>query len=206
MSKRSQHGLRSALAQEAARMMAEHGIRDFGLAKRKAAERLGVPLKGNLHGSLPRNVEIQEALDSYQRLFMAEDQEASIAAMRRVAVEAMRMLSVFRPRLVGPVLDGTSHPSGAVNIHLFADTAEEVVMELMRLRVPYEESERRLKLADGRQAGLPLFRFFAGEQQVDLTVFEPRHDSRPPLSPVNGRPMRRAGLDEVEAMIGAPGV
>ena len=34
--------LRRALAQEAARIMAEHGIRDFLIAKRKAAERMGV--------------------------------------------------------------------------------------------------------------------------------------------------------------------
>ncbi|MBV8307804.1 MAG: hypothetical protein JO274_10025, partial [Gammaproteobacteria bacterium] len=34
--------LRRALAQEAARIMAEHGIRDFLVAKRKAAERFGV--------------------------------------------------------------------------------------------------------------------------------------------------------------------
>jgi len=33
--------LRRALAQEAARIMSEQGIDDFGLAKRKAAERLG---------------------------------------------------------------------------------------------------------------------------------------------------------------------
>ena len=34
--------LRRALAQEAARVMAEHGVRDFLFAKRKAAERFGV--------------------------------------------------------------------------------------------------------------------------------------------------------------------
>ena len=34
--------LRRALAQEAARIMAQHGIHDFLTAKRKAAERLGV--------------------------------------------------------------------------------------------------------------------------------------------------------------------
>ena len=34
--------LRRALAQEAARIMAEHGIADFLQAKRKAADRLGV--------------------------------------------------------------------------------------------------------------------------------------------------------------------
>jgi hypothetical protein len=43
--------LRRALAQEAARIMAEHGIRDFLTAKRKAADRFGVT-DGNV---LPRN-------------------------------------------------------------------------------------------------------------------------------------------------------
>ena len=41
LSVRGEH-LRRALAQEAARVMAEHGIRDFLVAKRKAAERFGV--------------------------------------------------------------------------------------------------------------------------------------------------------------------
>ena len=50
--------LRRALAQEAARIMAEHGIGDFLQAKRKAADRLGV----NDVAVLPKNVEIEAAL------------------------------------------------------------------------------------------------------------------------------------------------
>ena len=50
--------LRRALAQEAARIMAEHGIEDFLQAKRKAADRLGV----NDVAVLPKNVEIEAAL------------------------------------------------------------------------------------------------------------------------------------------------
>ena len=43
MSKRPHSdNLRRAVAQEAARVMAEHGIHDFLAAKRKAAERLGI--------------------------------------------------------------------------------------------------------------------------------------------------------------------
>ena len=63
---RSDH-LRSAVAQEAARLMAEHGIQDYYVAKRKAAERYGV-----VDGAfLPKNTEIEAALRSYQRLFVA---------------------------------------------------------------------------------------------------------------------------------------
>ena len=54
--------LRRALAQEAARIMSEHGIRDFLTAKRKAAERFGVTeaeLSEAVHaaGALARKVE-----------------------------------------------------------------------------------------------------------------------------------------------------
>ncbi len=45
--------------------MAEHGVSDFLFAKRKAAERFGV----TDHAVLPKNVEIEEALVEYQRLF-----------------------------------------------------------------------------------------------------------------------------------------
>ena len=57
--------LRRALAQEAARIMAEHGIEDFLQAKRKAADRLAV----HEVSVLPSNVEIEAALRAHQRLF-----------------------------------------------------------------------------------------------------------------------------------------
>ena len=65
--------LRRALAQEAARIMAQHGIHDFLTAKRKAAERLGVTEAS----ALPRNTEIEEALAEYQRLFDPDGHEVT---------------------------------------------------------------------------------------------------------------------------------
>lgn len=58
---------RHRLAHEAARLMAEGGIRDFHQAKLKAASRLGI----HDDASLPRNREIEDALREYQRLFAA---------------------------------------------------------------------------------------------------------------------------------------
>ena len=61
MSKRSNpraEQLRTALAQEAARIMSEQGIDDYGLAKRKAAERFGA----SDIAVLPKNTEIEAAL------------------------------------------------------------------------------------------------------------------------------------------------
>lgn len=56
-------------------------------------------------------------------------------------------------------------------------------------------------MASGARVCLPVFRFTAGEACIDLTVFGPLAEREAPLSPVNGRPMRRAGLAEVEALL-----
>ena len=84
--------------------MAEHGIRDFLVAKRKAAERFGVT-DGAV---LPKNTEIEMALVEYQRLFGRDAHTESLQAQRAAALRAMRQLSGFGPRLVGPVLSGTA--------------------------------------------------------------------------------------------------
>ena len=61
--------LRRALAQEAARIMAEQGIEDFLLAKRKAAERMGATDAS----VLPKNTEIEEALAEHNRSFEGDN-------------------------------------------------------------------------------------------------------------------------------------
>src|SRR6202451_4399696 len=118
--------LRRALAQEAARIMAQHGIHEFLTAKRKAAERLGVADAS----ALPRNTEIEDALAEYQRLFDAGSHELTLTAQRRAALHAMHWLSGFEPRLVGPVLSGTATAHADIQLHVFADCAENVVLKL----------------------------------------------------------------------------
>ena len=190
---------RILLAQESARIMAEEGIRDFGQAKRKAAGRLGVTSRA----LLPGNVEIEQALLEYQRLFKSGEQHDRLRILRETAVEAMRFFARFRPRLVGPVLTGTAGPGSGVNLHLFADTPEEVVMFLLDHDIPFETTERRLKVGKGEYGFFPVYSFGAGEVGVELTVFERKAEREAPRSPVDGRPMHRAALAEVEAMLQA---
>ncbi|HKJ76167.1 MAG TPA: hypothetical protein VKA64_03100 [Gammaproteobacteria bacterium] len=200
MTRKRGHGheaqLRHLLAQEAARIMAEQAIRDFGQAKRKAAARLGVESTRNL----PNNREIEAAFEEYLRLFRADSQPSQLRRLREAAVEAMRMFDRFRPRLVGPVLNGTADENSPVNLHLFADTAEEVDLFLMDRQIPYRVDSRTLKLGPDESATFPVYRFVAGDAPIELTVFTER-SRRPPLSPVDGRPMQRAALDRVEALL-----
>lgn len=195
---RSDH-LRSAVAQEAARLMAEHGIQDFLVAKRKAAERYGV-VEGAL---LPRNTEIEAALFERQRLFGGTQHTRSLQAQRRVALEAMRLLAPFDPRLVGPVLSGSATEFADIQLHVFSDSAEAVSLHLMDRRYDYEVFERRLRMTPERQVSVPSVRFGMGEETIEAFVFPRDGIRQAPISPVDGKPMRRAGMAEVERLAAA---
>ncbi len=191
------HRLKALLTQECARIMAEEGVQDFRIAKRKAALRLAATDRT----ALPGNAEIEQALLDYQRLFHADRQAFHLRGLRETALETMRFLVDFRPRLVGPVLSGAAGPYASIHLHLFADTPKDPLMFLMEQRVPFETLEHRLRMSNGDQVWLPAFRFNAGDHLVDLTIFPPLDEREAPCSPIDGRPMRRAGLAEVEALL-----
>jgi hypothetical protein len=198
MNKKRGDNVRRALAQEAARIMAEHGIRDFFVAKRKAAERLGV-----MDGAavLPKNTEIETALAEYQRLFGGESHVESLHAQRRAALSAMHYLQEFEPRLVGAVLSGTATEHSEVQLHLFADRAESVTLKLMDEGIPHEVTEKRVKMNAERVLAYPGVRFAMDDQAIEATVFPTDGIRQAPVSPVDGKPMRRANTFEVASML-----
>lgn len=179
--------------------MAEHGIRDFLFAKRKAAERFGV-VDGSV---LPRNTEIEEALQEYQRLFGGEAHLESLQAQREVALDVMQRLKEFQPRLVGSVLQGTATDHDDVLLHVFADRAESVTFRLMDQGVPFEVGERRTRLNAERIVQQPALRLEVDGQPVEIVVFTVDGIRQAPISPVDGKPMRRADLNEVSSLVAA---
>lgn len=191
---------RLRVAQEAARLMSEHGIRDFHHAKLKAAERLGI----HDAQALPRNHEIEEALRERQRLFDADTQPQQLKARREAALEAMRFLGRFDPRLVGPVLEGTADVHSAVCLHVFSDDPDAVMLFLHEHGVPAEVQTRRLRLDREEQAEYPVLLFAADGLPFDLTVMPRDALRRAPLDRVDEKPMRRASLGTVEELLAEP--
>ncbi|MCA1804415.1 MAG: hypothetical protein LC646_03485 [Xanthomonadaceae bacterium] len=189
--------MRQRLAQEAARLMAEEGVQDFFAAKRKAAERLGAPHTQNM----PRNKEIEEALQDYQRLFLGAEGAEQLRRLREAAVQAMRFFAPFEPRLAGSVLAGTAGAHSDVNLHLFADAPEEVNLFLMGAGIPFEVGLRRLRLNRETSGDIPSVRFLAGEQSIEALIFPANGIRQAPLSPVDGRPTERASLARVEELL-----
>lgn len=190
--------MRQWLSQEAARLMADEGIASFYKAKYKAAERLGALDTRNM----PGNHEIEQALMDYQRLFKADTQPARLRELREAAVKAMRFFTDFNPRLVGPVYSGSADEHSGVQIHLFTDTAEHVSLFLLDNDIPFEMDERRLSFnRKGGSTIYPVFCFMAGDVPMDVTVFPVDGIRQAPLSPVDGRPIKRASLAAVEKLL-----
>ena len=187
---------RQVIAQEAARVIVNHGVRDYRVAKQKAAERLGV----NSRGSLPGNAEIEAAVAEHLQLFGGEAHEDRLRLMRVAALSAMELLAAFTPRLVGPVLSGTADENSVVNLHLFADNPETVALELEQIGVSYRTYERRLKSRRDQVESYSGFEFNHGSNAIQATVFPVDGIRQAPMSPIDGKPMRRvdsAGLQSL---------
>jgi hypothetical protein len=187
--------LRIRIAQEAARILLEEGVKDYQLAKRKAAQRLNAGDR-----SLPRNSEIERAVLDHQRLFFTANYDGILVSLRQAAIEAMSLLRRFQPRLVGSVLKGTAGRHSDVNLHVFADAVEEVLFMLMDAGMSYQSAERRLRYGDDTRH-YPALRFGMRGHEVEAVVLPATALKQRPLSPVDGKPMRRANLQQVERLL-----
>jgi hypothetical protein len=188
---------RRRIAVEAARLIAEGGLRDYRQAKLKAAARLGI--SDDL--SLPKNGEVEEALREHQRLFRANEQPGTLRRLREAALEAMRFFARHEPRLVGPVLDGTADEHSAVCLHLHDDRADEIALFLREHGIPYEERTRRLRMERDVVADVPVYLFTAGDSAIDLTVLPYDRLRQAPLDRIDEKPMRRANITTVEELV-----
>lgn len=188
---------RHRLAHEAARLMAEGGIRDYHQAKLKAADRLGI----HDDASLPRNREIEDALREYQRLFQGDTQPDVLQERREAASRALEFFAHYEPRLVGPVLDGTADANSPVALHLHTDDAEAIPRFLDDSGIPAEGRSRRLRLDRERTGDFDVWVFAADGLAFDVTVLPMDALRQAPLSNVDERPMRRASSAQLRALL-----
>lgn len=189
-------GARERIAAAAARIMAEDGIDDFALAKRKALRQLG--LQGRL--ALPGNDEIEAELRAYRSLYQAEEHPVRMGALRRMALDAMRALERFRPYLTGPVLRGIAGPYAEIELQLFPESPKDVELYLLDRRIAYETHEVTRYSGDRARAVAVLALDWQGVP-LKLSVFDPRDERLALKTSAAGRVSERAGLAEVDSLV-----
>ncbi|MCC7097740.1 MAG: hypothetical protein IT472_11230 [Thermomonas sp.] len=190
---------RQRLAHEAARLMAEDGVRDFHQAKLKAARRLGFVDDA----ALPRNREIEDALRQYQRLFHADAKPAELHRRREAALHALEFFAAFAPRLVGSVLEGTADAHSQVSLHLHSDDPESIARFLAEQGIPAQSRSRRLRLDRQRDLDVPVWLFAAEDLAFDVAVLPADCERQAPLSGIDERPMRRASAAQLRTLLTA---
>lgn len=188
--------LRRRLAATAARLMAEDGIADFALAKRKAARVLGAD-EGE---ALPTNEEIGEELRAYQDLFQDEEQATRLREMRETALDVMEQLAGFRPYLTGPVLDGTAGRFSAIDIDLYADSAKDVEISLLNSNIQFDSREPR---QHGPESPETLLDLSWNDYPVRLAVFPLVLERKQRRNPHSGHHHPRASAAAVAALLAA---
>ena len=189
--------LRRNIASAAARLMAEDGLTDYGMAKRKAARSLGM---GD-HEVLPTNEEVEEELRAYQELFQEDEHPERLFELRSAALAIMKLLAEFRPYLTGPVLDGTAGRYSAIDIDLYADSSKDVEISLLSRNIPYEIDELQRHAPDAPETRLSLE--WDGNP-VRLQVFPYQAERNTPRNSHTGRTRLRARVEAVAELLKSP--
>jgi len=175
-----QSQLRQLVAQQAARMMAEDGVLDYGYAKKKAGRQLGV-VDANC---LPSNTEIEEEIRLFHEIYNSDEQPETLRQLRQDALATMQIFARFNPHLTGSVLDGTAGQYAETHIHLFADSAKEVEIFLLNQQIPYDSNDKSYRIRDRKTSEkktsgknserlkVPMFTLEGPNGFIKLSVFE----------------------------------
>jgi len=187
---------RSHIAYLAARLMAEDGIEDYALAKRKAARQAGMAETREL----PTNEEIEEAFRTYQQIYHHEEHRNRLRVLRETAVRAMRELARFNPHLTGSVLNGNAGKYAGISLQLFTDDAKEVELYLIDRGIPYNAGQSRF-FAGGGPLTVPVYNVSDAGADIEIAVLSMRELRGPLRTSAEGKPIDRARLQSVEALL-----
>ena len=193
---RVRNDLRSRITHLAARIMAEDGIEDYALAKRKAARQAGVADSRQL----PTNQEIDDALRAYQELYQPDEHRIRLRELRSKAIKVMRELEQFNPHLTGSVLNGNAGKFANIDLQLYTDNPKSVELFLIDREIPYKTAQSRL-YAGGELRTFPLYTVNDGAIEILVTVLATDELRTAIRKNLDGRNIERAKLRAVEQLL-----
>jgi hypothetical protein len=124
------------IACAAAALIVDEG-QDYGSAKRRAVQNMGLPPRT----PLPSNDVVEAAVREHIALFCADTQPAELRALRELALQWMQRLKDFEPLLAGAVWHGTATRLSDVYLQVFSDDCKAVELALINQGVDYQAQE-----------------------------------------------------------------
>jgi len=181
---------RIRIAQAAARLIAEHGISDWSLAKRKAARSLMLPETS----ALPSNDDVVQALTEHHALFGGAAHAKSLRVQREEGLVWMRRLAAWQPLLVGGVAAGWASAHSDVRIELAADDPKSVEIELAGRGIAYRAPPPQPE-AEKATGGIALL-INSSRATIRLTILTPQQRRNRPR-----RDEPRLSIDDVAQLL-----
>lgn len=192
--------LRRAIATRAAQLMYEGTEKEYFTAKRKVARRLGVDPR-HAPDDLPSNREIRDEVLSLSRQYEGEDERLErLGRMRRDALELLRLLEPFEPRLIGSVCTGHVRRGSDVDVHVFSD-ALDAVEDVLRAAGERFQVERKRVVKHGETRHYVHLHVPRGAWEAELTVYPRALTGFPFRSSITGDTIESLALPELEALI-----
>jgi len=191
--------LRQRIAFEAARLMYQREEKEYFRAKLKAARRI---CRGDAKPSdLPSNAEIREQIQGFARLLEGEQRMQHLREMRFAALRMMRLLEVFRPRLIGSVLTGHIRDGSDIDLHVFSNSLEAVASTLDEAGLHYDLERKQVRKHGEEQVfrHVHIYDHF----RYELTVYSEELVSYAFKSSITGKAIEKVSLPELEKFLAA---
>ena len=189
--------IRRQIAWQAAKLMYDREESEYYRAKLKAARKI---CKGWVSPrDLPSNAEIRDEVQQLARLIEGEDRNKNLREMRLAALSLMRILSKFRPRIIGSVFTGHIRSGSDIDIHVFSNSVQAITSELDYQNLRYETTRKEVR-KNGEDT---VYRHIHVHDrfEFELTVYPESKISYAFKSSITGKAIEKASLPQFEAFL-----
>jgi hypothetical protein len=197
--------IRRQIALMAARLMYEREESEYFTAKRKAARWLGVEHRFRPK-DLPSNREIRDQIQALANLHEGEKRREHLCEMRVAALRMMRLLSTFRPKLIGSTLTGHVRKGSDIDLHVFTDHPSALTTVLEEEHLPFQVERKRIIKQNEERTFTHVH--VSDRFEFELTLYALENVNYAFKSSITGKAIEKATIAELEELIGRehPGV
>ena len=142
----SSKNIKISVANLAAQLIMEEGIKDYLFAKKKAAKSLGL----NENVNLPTNSQIDKAIDDFNKIFNPNIDIEFLQQFKTQALEVMNIFKNFKPHLMNQLSQGIIPKFPEIKINLFADNLKDVEYVLLNSELSYDFKEVKMNIKEGK--------------------------------------------------------
>ena len=144
----SSKNIKLSVANLAAQLIMEEGIKDYLYAKKKAAKSLGI----NENANLPTNSQIDKAIDEFNKIFNPNIDIEFLQQFKTQALELMSIFKNFKPHLMNQLSQGVIPKFPEIKINLFADNLKDVEYVLLNSQLSYDFKEVKMNTKEGKHS------------------------------------------------------